>query len=292
MAVSQHVCVIGGGASGTIAARELQDEGHTFKVFEKRDCIGGLFTAGYDGLMMTSSTAVTLFSGYRMDGDENPRFLTGGEYVKYLNDFADYYDLRKHFVFQSEVVEVKPAPDSEPIGHWDERDTKSFMTPQQYKFLVKYRTHNGEVHVEKFTRIIVATGVHQPSNENMEVLDGYTGESMHSSQFKNTLSPTNMRGKSVLIIGGGESAADIAYEISKDAKKLALSFRSCPGFITPRRVFNSPLIPADHDTTPLRHCLPLWQHPVHNFWDLPLLRTPYPYRPYDAVMFAINEVSQ
>lgn len=53
--------------------------------------------------------------------------------------------------------------------------------------------------------------------------DPFPGEVMHSHSYK---FPTKfMKGKTVLIVGGGESASDVAVEVSEKAARTILSIR-------------------------------------------------------------------
>src|SRR6478735_1306183 len=66
--VSLDVCVIGAGASGLVAMKELLDEGHVVSCYEKADRQGGLFnyspTHGgvYDSTRLTISNNFMAFS--------------------------------------------------------------------------------------------------------------------------------------------------------------------------------------------------------------------------------------
>ena len=54
----------------------------------------------------------------------------------------------------------------------------------------------------------------------------------HSRNYKNA---NGFEGKRVLVVGGGESGSDVAYEISKVAKQCWVSLRETTGWIVPRK---------------------------------------------------------
>jgi cation diffusion facilitator CzcD-associated flavoprotein CzcO len=65
----------------------------------------------------------------------------------------------------------------------------------------------------------------------------FTGRIVHSSAYKR---PDPFRGQRVLVVGAGNSAADIAVEVSRLAARAALSMREGTYFI-PKRMFGLPI---------------------------------------------------
>jgi len=75
--------------------------------------------------------------------------------------------------------------------------------------------------------LIVANGHHW--SPRIPAFEGdFSGELMHSHQFKNN---EYFKDKSVLVVGGGNSACDIAVEVSRVAKKTSISMRRGYHFI-------------------------------------------------------------
>ena len=75
---------------------------------------------------------------------------------------------------------------------------------------------------------------------------------MHTAEHKCV---SGLAGKRVLVMGLGESGSDIALAVAKVAAATALSTRSGPGYIIPRRAMGAP---ADLDTNRLYHSIPRW----------------------------------
>jgi cation diffusion facilitator CzcD-associated flavoprotein CzcO len=98
---------------------------------------------------------------------------------------------------------------------------------------------------ESFTDVMVCNGHHwnprwpEPAFPGA---DGFTGEQIHSHDYK---TPEILEGKTVLILGIGNSATDIAVESSRVADRTLLAMRR-GAWIVPKYIFG---IPTDRLTT-------------------------------------------
>lgn len=122
---SVRVAVIGAGAAGLVAARELRREGHSPVVFERADAVGGVWV--YDDAVAGGSeqrpSSSCLYASLRTNlpresmgfldfpfhaaGDGDARRFPGHEEVRrYLEDFARRFDLLGLVRLQTEVVRV------------------------------------------------------------------------------------------------------------------------------------------------------------------------------------------
>ena len=63
--------------------------------------------------------------------DNLPSFMRHGEVLKYLEDYADHFGLRKYINFQTEVISVKPRENMEQLT-WEviTKDLQSFKAEQ------------------------------------------------------------------------------------------------------------------------------------------------------------------
>jgi putative flavoprotein involved in K+ transport len=69
-------------------------------------------------------------------------------------------------------------------------------------------------------------------------METFPGEIIHSSKFKNA---SAYAGKDVLVVGSGNSAAEIASRLAGYAKSVTLSIRT-PPHILPKNIFGIPLV--------------------------------------------------
>lgn len=127
---SKHVCVIGAGPSGLVAARELRKEGHSVVVIEQNHDIGGqwlyepkvegeealgnstflkVHSSIYDSLRLFSPREIMGFSDFPFvvkKGRDMRRFPGHRELLLYLQDFCEWFGLREMIRFKTRVEYV------------------------------------------------------------------------------------------------------------------------------------------------------------------------------------------
>ncbi|MBA2405475.1 MAG: NAD(P)-binding domain-containing protein [Bdellovibrionales bacterium] len=207
--------IIGAGPSGLATARALQKAGLNFIGFEKHGDVGGLWDINnphstmYKTAHLISSKTMTQFTEFPMK-ESTPDYPSHSELLAYFHDYSNHFDLKKNFIFNADVT----ATIKESDGTWKV-------------------TANGNTH--HVAGIILATGtLHYP---NLPVQHAnYTGESIHSSEYKN---PEIFKNKKVLIVGCGNSACDIAVDAIHHAKLVNISVRRGYHFV-PKYIFGKP----------------------------------------------------
>ena len=212
--VSLDVCVIGAGASGLVVMKELLDEGHVVTCYEKADRQGGLFNYNpsgggvYDSTLLTISNNFMAFSSFPPRDYETQRFWRHTEYFEYLRQFAEKFHLLGQINFNSEVLSVRK---------------------ENGKVLVEIQTPAGGVTERSFDAIAVCVGAHQlPRIPEFPGRDDFTGRLEHTYDYKNA---EPYRGKNVLFVGAGETAADVVHEIAAVANSCTLSLRQYPAVV-------------------------------------------------------------
>eukprot|EP01018_Ginkgo_biloba_P037372 Gb_30034 [translate_table: standard] len=127
---SCKVAVIGGGAAGLVAARELSRESHQVVVFERSEHVGGIWvydpriendplgldparsvvhSSMYASLRTNLPREIMAFFDYPFvvkEGRDSRRFPGHKEVALYLEDFAADYDILKFIRFKTEVEYV------------------------------------------------------------------------------------------------------------------------------------------------------------------------------------------
>lgn len=176
--------VVGGGQAGMSAAYFLRRNKLDYLVLDDRERAGGAWLQTWDSLKLFSPTEYSSLSGWMMPKGEH-------EYPS-KNEFIDYLEAyEKRYAF--------------PI----KRKTKVFRILEE-EDIFKVETNRGDFYAKT---IISATGSSQepfvPTYPNHEL---YQGAQFHSINYKNT---NDLIGKKVLIVGGGNSGAQILAEVSK-----------------------------------------------------------------------------
>jgi len=222
--------LVGAGPIGLCVARALAQHGIAYTQFDGASAVGGNWRDGvYETAHIISSRRTTEFSDYAMPSDY-PDFPSGAQMLAYLQDYARHYDLEKNIVFNTTVTRAEPV-----IRDGAERWDLTFANGEN-------RTYKG---------VISCVGHHWdrrwPSYPGT-----FSGELMHSKDYK---TPEQLRGKRVLVIGGGNSACDIASEAARVGVSSHLSTRRGYWFL-PKTMFGVPVVEL------IKPWMPLWMQRV------------------------------
>jgi len=209
-------CVIGAGPSGLATSRALSRLGIEHVVYEKHRDVGGIWdlenegTPLYESAHFISSKWTSGFSGFPMP-DAFADYPHHSAVLGYLRDFADAYGMRRHIRFRTQVERVEPGPEG-------------------WRVLLADGTsalHRG---------VICANGVTWlPSMPSWS--GSFEGELRHSVTYR---SPREFEGKRVLIVGLGNSGADIACDAARHAAEATVSVRRGYHFL-PKHVYGWPI---------------------------------------------------
>jgi len=201
--------VIGAGPGGLVATKELLEKGFEDVVcVEQSSELGGVFSKSYDNLLLTSSVTFSMYSDFWVGEGKSHHFWTKQEAVQYWKDYAEHYKVLEHIRFNKKVNNVSINEDKS----WN------IQLSGEENFTCKH--------------LVLATGNNNVARypEWHKQLTNITY--LHSRDYKNA---DNFKGKRVLIVGGGESGSDVAYEISKVAEQSWVSLRESTGWIVPRK---------------------------------------------------------
>ncbi len=220
----KKVCVIGAGPSGITAIKNLLDEGLDVTAFDYNDEVGGNWiynekeshSSVFETTHIISSKVHSQYADFTFDDFEPniPDYPSHDQLRRYFQAYAKKFDLYRVIQFNTLVKNCQ----------WIDDNTWAVTIEQ-----------NGEEHTHTFTDLIVSNGHHwQPRFPSYP--GNFTGEFLHSHQFKKAAPFT---GKKVLVIGGGNSACDVAVETSRVSDKTSISWRR--GYrIVPKFLFGEP----------------------------------------------------
>ena len=230
------ICIIGAGPCGITAAKNLIEQGLTnFTVFEKNSELGGNWvfnelndhSSVYDTTHIISSKHLSEYEDFPMPSSY-PDYPSHSQLLRYFNDYANHFGVNKFIRFNTNVEEVTQLD----ANQWH----------------VVYRDEDG-VHEADFDYLLVANGHHW--DPLMPTYPGeFTGNILHSHQYKKAELFKNQR---VLVVGGGNSACDVAVEVARVASETCISMRKGQ-HIFPKFIFGKP---TDIAFTKI-DWLPLW----------------------------------
>ena len=208
-----EVAVIGAGPCGLAACKALAAQGIGFECLEAGKEVGGIWNVGtrpggYRSLMTNTSNPNMAYPDFPFM-PEQPAYLEAAEMVSYFQRYADHHALGKHIRLEHRVERVTPSADD----RW------------------QVRVHNGATRA--YSAVIVATGQYtRPRNPHSEQAGSFAGEHLHVHDYFDVTCPVDLRGKRVLVVGLGTSAAEVAAELSDPdnplgcASQVVLSARS------------------------------------------------------------------
>lgn len=203
--------VVGAGFCGLAAGAALRARGVArFAVLEQGGQVGHFWTKTYERLHLHSA-----FHDLPHDGGlrrDYPTFLSRDELLDYLARYAQLHELAEDLRFETRVERIRRV--AETGAHWELATSRGVL---------RART------------VAVATAINRVPKE--PVLAGRTdfrGRVLHSAAYRNA---RPFAGRSVLVVGSGNSAAEIALDLhTGGARDVALWVRGPRHFIPLRRM--------------------------------------------------------
>jgi putative flavoprotein involved in K+ transport len=182
------VIIIGGGQAGLATAYYLRRAGLNFLILDAETQPGGAWLHTWESLRLFSPSSYSSLPGWQMPQANQEIFPGRDEVVDYLARYELRYDLP---VIRPVLINRIEA----------EADC-----------LVTY-SKNGQFW--RARSIVSATGTwHHPFVPEYTGLELFEGRQMHSAQY---FSPKSYQGERVLVVGGGNSGAQLLAELSKVA---------------------------------------------------------------------------
>jgi cation diffusion facilitator CzcD-associated flavoprotein CzcO len=203
------IVIVGSGPSGLAAAGALAHRGLRPVVLERSESVGDGWRRRYDRLRLHTARA---FSGLPHEAIPRryTRYVAKDDYAAYLEWYAERLELDVHL--ETEVRRVAPNGHSWSVeagaGTWDA------------------------------SAVVVATGRYaEPFVPDWAARHRFAGRLLHAAEFR---SGAGLAGTRVLVVGLGNSGAEIAAEVAEHAAAVAVSVRSTPP-IARRQIAGIPL---------------------------------------------------
>jgi thioredoxin reductase len=225
MTLLPSVCVIGAGSSGIAAVKALHERGFAFDCFEASDRIGGNWvfnnrngmSSAYRSLHINTSRARMEYADFPMPASY-PDFAHHTQIAAYFDAYVDHFGLRERITFETKVTRAERRAD----GAWD------------------VTTDKGDTRT--FDALVVANGHHWDPRWPEPAFSGhdrFEGIQIHSHDYRGE-DPDLFRGKSVVVLGMGNSAMDIAVEASFVANDVFLAARR-GAWVIPKYLLGRPM---------------------------------------------------
>lgn len=224
----RRVAVIGAGPCGLPACKTLDEFGIDYECLEASESVGGIWNVergpggGYRSLQTNTSTGGMAYSDFPF-GAGYPTYPNAEEMVRYFRSYAEEFDLERRIRFGQRVERARPLDG----GGW------------------QLELDHGET--REYSALVVATGQYNSPRRPHESTPGsFSGEHLHVFDYLDAATPVDCRGKRVIVVGLGSSAAELAAELSNPDSKLGcasqtvLSARS-GRWVLPKMIDGTPL---------------------------------------------------
>ena len=209
---SEKMAVIGAGPVGLALAKALGEHKIAYDQFEADDNVGGNWYHGvYTTAHIISSRKTTEYADYPMPL-HYPDFPSAQQMLEYVRDYAEHFNLRPHIEFNAKVLMALPLAD----GRWE------------------LELASGEKRIYKG---VIACNGHHWDRKFPSYPGNFAGEILHSKDYK---APEQLSGKRVLVVGGGNSACDLASDAARVGRSCDISLRRGYWFL-PKTMMGIPL---------------------------------------------------
>jgi NAD(P)H-nitrite reductase large subunit len=205
---SEDILVIGAGPAGLATSACLRREGLAHTVLERDEEIAGAWRRHYDRLHLHTTKT---YSGLPMMPwpKAAPRYPSREQVVQYLQAYA-----AEHHVSPRLGIAVRAV--------------------QRVRDHFTVDTSAG---VARARIVVMATGYNGvPKEPSIPGLDGFQGLTIHAVAYKNGFP---YRGKRTLVVGCGNSGAEIALDLAEHGVDVAMVVRG-PVHVVPRDMFGRP----------------------------------------------------
>ena len=200
--------IIGAGPAGLATAACLARRGVDALVLEAGETVGGSWRQRYDRLHLHTVKRHSHLPGLRF-AKNVPRYPTAQNVVKYLEAYSTQFAIKPRF---NESVRRVSAVD----GGFSVESTRA---------------------VYRARAVVVATGYNRvPNPERPPAAEQFRGQLLHAASYRNAES---FVGKRVLVVGAGNTGAEIALDLAERGAKTTLAVRT-PINVVPRDFLGMP----------------------------------------------------
>jgi cation diffusion facilitator CzcD-associated flavoprotein CzcO len=194
MTINKNI-IIGAGPSGLSIAGRLSKLGIPFILLEKSENVGNEWRNHYDRLRLHTDKVHSALPHLSFPTDF-PTFVPKDQYIQYLESYIEHFKIQP--IYKQEVVDI-----TKKEGIWHVKTTSE-------EFLAE--------------NVIVSTGYNRVPKIPHFINDVlFEGEIIHSNLYKNGKC---YAGQNVLVVGYGNSGAEIALDLYESGAKTFVSIRN------------------------------------------------------------------
>jgi len=201
--------IVGAGPAGLAVAGRMRQAGLEFLVIEKSSRVADSWHRHYERLHLHTVKQLSSLPGLPFP-DHYPRYVPRQELADYYAEYARTFSVDPIFGEEASVI-------LRSDGRWLTRTRRNLDILSD--------------------NVVIATGLtrapHRPSYQGE---DRFTGRLIHSREYRD---PEPFAGETVLVVGMGNTGAEIALDLSEAGVETTISVRG-PVNIVPRDVLGRP----------------------------------------------------
>lgn len=202
--------IIGAGPSGLAVGACLKEQGIPFVVLERADCIASLWQKRtYDRLKLHLPKQFCQLPKLPFP-DHFPEYPTKKQFIDYLESYANHFDINPQF---NECVQS--AKYDEACRLWRIKTVSTCGSVQsEVEYICQW--------------LVVATGENaERVVPEIDGLNDFGGEVIHACDYK---SGAKYSGKSVLVVGCGNSGMEVSLDLCNHNAKPSMVVRSAVSY--------------------------------------------------------------
>lgn len=202
--------IIGAGPAGLAVAGRMRKKNLDFVMLEQADKIAWSWHNHYDRLLLHTVKELSHLPHLPFPKDY-PTYVSREQLVTYLENYANHFDIKPQF--NQSVFSIKKTSEAWQVN-----------TKRNESYLAE--------------NVIIATGINRvPNSPTWKGQDDFKGNIIHSRNYKNAQPFNNQK---VLVVGMGNTGAEIALDLSEHNNDVTISVRS-PITLVPRDVNGRPV---------------------------------------------------
>lgn len=208
--MTEPVAIVGAGPAGLAVAACLKRRGVPAVVLEAGSQVAPVWRKHYDRLHLHTAKGGSSLPGLNFPSGY-PRFPSREQFIAYLEGYANHFDIRP--AFEESVTRITPDG-----AGW-------VVTTPKRTFPVRHA--------------VIATGYTRlPLEPTWPGQDRFRGPVVHTSRYRNA---APFKGQRVLIVGMGNSGAEIAIDLHEQGAEPTIAVRS-PVSVIPRELLGLPIL--------------------------------------------------
>jgi len=202
--------IVGAGPAGLAVAARLRKHQLPFKIIEQQNTLAYSWKNHYDRLQLHTVKQLSALPYFPFP-DDYPVYVPRKKVVDYLENYATRFNIEP--IYDTSLKKL-------------ERENDQWLV------------HTNKAIPYKAKNVVLTTGINRiPNIPTWHHQHLFKGEIMHSKGYKN---PEPYLEKKVLVVGMGNTGAEVAFDLAEHKIDVTIAVRS-PVSVLPRDVFGNPV---------------------------------------------------